>query len=131
MLVSNYFRRIKSRILIFYFVQAADYSVSSEYLGDNEKATTMPGSDWLECASRHTGIPRWLLILAIATAALSALWLYLYPEKSTESIDKITLVKPSAQSKVTIYLPDEAPLYKKPPPKYSEVVDTNDPNLQA
>jgi hypothetical protein len=107
-----------------------DYSISTEFLGENEKSTSLPGSDWLQCASRHTGIPRWMLAVAIATAALSALWLCLSPEKMTDSIEKISLVKPNIPNKVTIYLPDEIPLHKKPP-KYSEVVDTNNSKLQV
>ncbi|OXU25226.1 hypothetical protein TSAR_015995 [Trichomalopsis sarcophagae] len=103
-----------------------DYNVVSE-----ERSPSLPGSDWLQCASRHTGIPRWLLAFAIAAAALSALWLCLSPEKTTDTIEKITPVKLSSPSKIILDLPDEAPLYKKPPPKYHEVVDPNDPNLQV
>ncbi|XP_014211653.1 uncharacterized protein LOC106641672 [Copidosoma floridanum] len=107
-----------------------DYTAPSEYLEENEKSTSLPGSDWLQCASRHTGIPRWLLALAIATAALSALWLCLSPEKPTD-IEKVTLTDPSPTSKITVYLPDEAPLHKKPPPKYDEVVNLTDSSLKV
>lgn len=32
-------------------------------------------SDWLDCASRNSGIPRWILVSAILSAILVALWL--------------------------------------------------------
>lgn len=37
--------------------------------------------DWLDCASRNSGIPRWLLILPILLAVLIALWLSCLTEK--------------------------------------------------
>lgn len=37
--------------------------------------------DWLDCASRNSGIPRWLLLSAILLAVLFALWLSCLTEK--------------------------------------------------
>ncbi|XP_058800721.1 uncharacterized protein LOC131669682 [Phymastichus coffea] len=108
-----------------------DYGIPSEYIIESEKSTSIPGSDWLQCASRHTGIPRWLLAFVIASAALSALWLCLSPDKSPEPIEKVHLVSRSIPNKVTVYLPDEAPLYKKPPPKYDEIVNIHQPNFEV
>ncbi|KAJ8668064.1 hypothetical protein QAD02_009727 [Eretmocerus hayati] len=113
--------------------ESSDYGVLAESVPDesDKPTTSLPGSDWLRCASRHTGIPGWLLAFAIAAAALSALWLCLAPEKPTDCYEKVTLVKPDDTCKLTVYLPDEAPLHKKPPPKYHEVVDIDDPNIQV
>ncbi|XP_024936784.1 transmembrane protein 59-like isoform X2 [Cephus cinctus] len=105
-----------------------DYGNPSDYSGETEQSAMIPGSDWLQCASRHTGIPRWMLATAIVVAAISAVWLCLSPEKSEE--EDINVEKCNIPNKVTVYMPDEAPLHKKPPPKYSENVDVNDINLK-
>lgn len=128
--MKNYIHEI---LCIFYkivkkFFQSIDYSVSSEYVGDNEKSSSIPGSDWLQCASRHIGIPRWVLAFAIAAALLSAMWLCFAPEKPCDCVEKGTLVQPNT-GKITVYVPDEAPLYKNPPPKYSEIIADNDSDL--
>lgn len=105
-------------VMKFSFPQAIDYGVSPDYLLDLDKESSR-SDDWLKCASRHTGIPEWFLALAILAAALSALWLSFAPEKPNK------LVADSNEDllfcKTHVYLPDEAPLYKAPPPKYSEV----------
>lgn len=115
-------------------MQTVDYTGSFDQINAIEKPiSTVPGSDWLLCASRHTGLPRWFLGFIIVVAALSALWLCLSPDKCSEPpVDKVTLVAPElGTSKITVYLPDEAPLHKKPPPKYYDVVDMNDPSIQV
>lgn len=41
--------------------------------------------DWLDCAARNSGIPKWLLLIAIAYAIIVALWLGLsYLERRLE-----------------------------------------------
>ncbi|XP_078051208.1 transmembrane protein 59-like [Augochlora pura] len=101
-----------------------DYGVPSDYSGENEQSASIPGSDWLQCVSRHIGLPQWLLFSAIAAAALFALWLYLEncSEKSKDSDKEILIEKSDISPTVTVYLP-EVPLHKQPPPKYSEIVD--------
>ncbi|XP_012273385.1 transmembrane protein 59-like isoform X2 [Orussus abietinus] len=108
----------------------SDYGIPSDYSGENEQSVSMPGSDWLQCASRHTGIPRWLLASSIAVAALSALWLCLSPDKSIELGEGI-LEKSSVPNKMTMYIPGEEPLHKKPPPKYSEEDDLINVNVKV
>ncbi|CAG9862593.1 unnamed protein product [Phyllotreta striolata] len=41
--------------------------------------------DWLDCASRNSGIPRWILLSAILSAVLIALWLSFSTEKRNAS----------------------------------------------
>lgn len=41
--------------------------------------------DWLDCASRNSGIPKWMLLTAILLAVLAALWLSLsYDDKEVK-----------------------------------------------
>ena len=101
-----------------------DYGIPSDYSGETEQISSVPGSDWLQCASRHTGIPRWLLGSAIVGAALSILWLCLFPKEPSEfdiAVKETETEKQNLPSKMMVYIPDEAPLYKTPPPKYSDL----------
>ncbi|XP_023316045.1 uncharacterized protein LOC106654616 isoform X2 [Trichogramma pretiosum] len=106
--------------------------------------TYVPKSDLFEslCVLKHADIYSWLLALAIFAVVLSILWLYLAPEKFKDAHrqdDAATLVTaaatapaaPPTSSKFTVYLPDEAPLHKIPPPKYYDVVDMNDKNIKV
>ncbi|CAH1112520.1 unnamed protein product [Psylliodes chrysocephalus] len=45
--------------------------------------------DWLDCASRNSGIPRWILLSAILSAVLIALWLSFSTEKRNGSEEEI------------------------------------------
>lgn len=102
----------------------ADYGIPSDYSGENDQSVSLPGSDWLQCASRHTGIPRWLLGSAIVGAALSILWLCLFPKEQSDfdiGIKETETEKQNLPSKMMVYIPDEAPLYQSPPPKYSDL----------
>lgn len=47
----------------------------------NQKQNT---GDWLDCASRNSGIPRLILLVAITAAVLIALWLSFSTDKRTE-----------------------------------------------
>lgn len=108
-----------------------DYGGSSVYYGETKPSVSIPGSDWLQCASRHTGIPRWLLASAIAVAASAVTWLCFIADRSVESTEEITTPdKHTVTQKLTIVIPDEAPLYKTPPPKYSEIADVDDVNFK-
>lgn len=62
---------------------------------------TLPAGDWLDCASRNSGIPRWVLLTAILAAVLVALFLSFSAERrddssataENEKIDRQYLVK--------------------------------------
>ncbi|XP_028138340.1 transmembrane protein 59-like [Diabrotica virgifera virgifera] len=66
--------------------------------------------DWLDCASRNSGIPRWILLSAILTAVLIALWLSFSSEKRSGSEDDIHEID-IADDKL-ILTNDELPLAK-------------------
>ena len=114
-----------------------DYDGRMEFSSTEvEKKTTFTvnhsGSEWLRCASKHTGIPQWLLACLIVTTIISAVWLCLSSDKPTNDLsDKITLIDPDTSGKVMVYLTPEPFLHKNPPPKYSEVVNTDDLNLEV
>ncbi|XP_015432241.1 PREDICTED: uncharacterized protein LOC107188462 [Dufourea novaeangliae] len=107
-----------------------DYGVPSDYSGENEQSASVPGSDWIQCVSRHIGLPHWLFAFAIAAAALSAFWLCLYSGKSNDSYKEMLIKKSETSPTLTLYLP-EVPLHKQPPPKYSEVVDVPEINMKV
>ncbi|XP_043270944.1 uncharacterized protein [Venturia canescens] len=113
-----------------------DYGGSSVYYGETKQSVTINDSDWLQCASRHTGIPRWLLGSAIAVGATAAIWLRFIAdrdvtEESSPTPSASTLPqKSNLTTKLTIVIPDEVPLHKTPPPKYSEIADVNDVNFK-
>lgn len=66
-------------------------------------------------------MPQWVLAASMVAAALSALWLCLSTEKTSDSAtEELINEKSSSQNKLTILILDEAPLHKIPPPKYSE-----------
>ncbi|XP_018573306.1 transmembrane protein 59-like [Anoplophora glabripennis] len=46
-----------------------------------EEITVKESRDWLDCASYNSGIPRWILLSAILSAVLIALWLSFSTEK--------------------------------------------------
>ncbi|KAJ8917771.1 hypothetical protein NQ315_010677 [Exocentrus adspersus] len=46
-----------------------------------EEITIKESRDWLDCASYNSGIPRWILLSAILSAVLIALWLSFSTEK--------------------------------------------------
>lgn len=48
----------------------------------NQKQNT---GDWLDCASRNSGIPRLILLVAITAAVLIALWLSFSTDKRAEN----------------------------------------------
>lgn len=56
---------------------------------DNTIKSNEYSGDWLDCASRNSGIPRWILLTAFLSAVLVALWLSFSTEKrsSDELVD--------------------------------------------
>lgn len=107
-----------------------DYGVPSDYSGENDQSASVPGSDWLQCASKHIGLPHWLLAFAIAAAALSAFWLCLYSEKPTDPFKEILIEKSDISPTTTLYV-HEAPFHKQPPPKYFDNVDPAEINIKV
>lgn len=69
-----------------------------------------PAGDWLDCASRNSGIPRWMLISAILLAVLLGIWLIFASEK------REPIPAPEATDTETLVTNME---YFTPPPKYS------------
>ncbi|RZC37640.1 BSMAP domain containing protein [Asbolus verrucosus] len=48
--------------------------------------------DWLDCASRNSGIPRWILLTAFLSAVLVALWLSFTTEKkNSEDVAEVDI----------------------------------------
>ncbi|CAL1682195.1 unnamed protein product [Lasius platythorax] len=105
-----------------------DYALSSDYSGETEQ-TSVP--DWFHCALKQIrvpywdiGVPYWLFASAIAVfIMLSMLWLCLSTGDVPTTSRKDVLIDMSTSPKVALYMPDEAPLYKDPPPKYEHSSD--------
>lgn len=108
--------------------QTIDYALSSDYSGETEQ-TSVP--DWFHCALKQIrvpywdiGVPYWLFASAIAVfIMLSMLWLCLSTGDVPTTSRKDVLIDMSTSPKVALYMPDEAPLYKDPPPKYEHSSD--------
>lgn len=69
-------------------------------------------NDWLDCASKSSGIPRWVLLSAILSAILIALFLSLSADRQQEEAernkdDKCCLIKDKVESKTSVL--DTAP----------------------
>lgn len=98
--------------------------------------------DWLDCASRNSGIPRWILLTAILSAVLVALWLSFSTEKRNSQDEQIVDIdvpddKLIIESEALVMekdpnMLDVLPLYFEvtedetfvvSPPSYEEVVD--------
>lgn len=88
-----------------------------------------PAGDWLDCASKNSGIPRWILLTAILSAVLIALFLSFSSEKREENnsnakkgskVDDWYLVKnefnPEKESKTAVL-----DVQFTAPPKYTAV----------
>lgn len=56
-----------------------------------EEITVKESRDWLDCASYNSGIPRWILLSAILSAVLIALWLSFSTEKRNSQEPTIML----------------------------------------
>ncbi|XP_029677754.1 transmembrane protein 59-like isoform X2 [Formica exsecta] len=103
-----------------------DYALSSDYSGETEQAST-PGSDWFHCALKQIKVPYWVIevppywlfasIIAIVIMVF-ILGLCLSTGDAPTTSRKDMLIDMSSSPKVALYMPDEAPLYKDPPPKY-------------
>lgn len=107
-----------------------DYGVPSDYSGENDQSASVPGSDWLQCASKHIGLPHWLLASVIVAAASSAFWLCLYLEKPTDPF-KETLIEKSDISPTATLCVHEALFHTQPPPKSFDRVDPAEININV
>lgn len=86
-----------------------DFGYNVEYKIPETRIRTMPieqivdynqkqaAGDWLDCASRNSGIPKWILLAAILSAVLIALWLSLSTEKRVDA-DDVNLLKDGTQT---------------------------------
>ncbi|CAH1974005.1 unnamed protein product [Acanthoscelides obtectus] len=137
---------LKSQIEVGFNV---DYKIPETHIRtmpieiSEEEINIRETTDWLDCASRNSGIPRWILLSAILLAILVALWLSFSSEKHViqEEViadigipdDKLILENDTASEKYKLML-DEAEgghsflennpfvagqTYLEPPPKYS------------
>ncbi|XP_053971258.1 uncharacterized protein LOC128872507 [Hylaeus volcanicus] len=107
-----------------------DYGVPSDYSGESDQSASIPGSDWFQCASRHIGVPHWLLVCALSAATLSAFWLCAFADKPKDANKVLLIEKSDISSTVTLNVP-ELPLHKQPPPKYSESIDVTEVNMKV
>lgn len=75
-----------------------------------------PAGDWLDCASRNSGIPRWILISAILLAILLGIWLIFASEKreTLQSNEHVADLNSDTEALVC-----NIETYPVPPPKYS------------
>ncbi|XP_066592219.1 transmembrane protein 59-like [Prorops nasuta] len=101
-----------------------DYGIQLDYSVESEQSVPTPVSNWLQCASRNTGIPQWLLGTAIIAVTLVALWLCLSPDRSNDTTKELILDNSNLPNKVTLYVPDDNGNYMTPP-KYVDVIDIN------
>lgn len=81
---------IKSQL----YTQAGDYKIPETHIRtmpiDKIKEDKKKDSvDWLDCASRNSGIPRWILLTAILSAVLVAVWLCFASEKKNSKEKEI------------------------------------------
>lgn len=109
-----------------------DYALSSDYSGETEQAASMTGSDWFHCVLKQIRMPNrdseitpWLII-AIMGIMVTSLALFL-SRRSSLSRNSVTrknrLIKTSTLPKVALSIPDDMPLYQKPPPKYEQLCE--------
>lgn len=108
-----------------------DYGIPSDYSGENEQSGSMSGSDWFLRSPKYTGVPLCLLTSVIIATAFYAFWLCLHAEKTNNDY-KIFIRKLHMSTKVQLYMPDEAPLHKQPPPKYTDTINlVDDDNVKV
>ncbi|KAF7270226.1 hypothetical protein GWI33_016776 [Rhynchophorus ferrugineus] len=98
--------------------------------------------DWLDCASKNSGIPRWILLSIMLGTVIVAIWLTLSIEsrRGVEDIEEgIILDVPNDVSLLEDYIIEkDCSIFEKdyffnntafiPPPKYSEINDSLPPN---
>lgn len=109
------------------FIQALDYSISPDYSGETvEQTVSLPGSDWLQCASKNTGIPRWILGCSIAVGTAVALWLCFIGDKITENTtNKLINDNSNYTSNIMLVCSD-----KKAPPEYTEFINIDETKIK-
>ncbi|XP_074110230.1 transmembrane protein 59-like [Cotesia typhae] len=96
-----------------------DYNLSPDYSGEPDQSYSWPATNWLQCASKHTGIPRWILSCSIILGVIVVIWIGLISDKS-ESKNNATSESNNNDdlSKVILIYPNE-----KTPPDYTECVN--------
>jgi len=116
-------------ILCFVKSQTVDYTLSSDYSGETEQAASMTESDWVQCALKQIKMPYWDIAIPYwLFAAIIIMCIILFMLWYCLSVDdpptrKDMLIETYNSPKVALYIPDEAPLYQEPPPKYDHLSD--------
>lgn len=83
-----------------------------EFKDDTTVIIKHDSGDWLDCASRNSGIPRWILLTAILSAVLIALWLSFSTEKKKTADDEQLILEDE-------HFDEKDPRLLDAPPKYS------------
>ncbi|KAH0955795.1 hypothetical protein HN011_003956 [Eciton burchellii] len=106
-----------------------DYTLSSDYSGETEQVASMTESDWVQCALKQIKMPYWDIAIPYwLFAAIIIMCIILFMLWYCLSVDdpptrKDMLIETYNSPKVALYIPDEAPLYQEPPPKYDHLSD--------
>ncbi|CAG5104136.1 Protein of unknown function [Cotesia congregata] len=95
-----------------------DYNLSPDYSGEPDQSYSWPATNWLQCASKHTGIPRWILSCSIILGVIVVIWIGLLSEKSEPKNNATSESNNNDDlSKVILIYPNE-----KTPPDYTDCV---------
>lgn len=93
------------------------------------KEITKDSGDWLDCASRNSGIPRWILLAAISSAVLVALWLsFSSDKKSLQDEDNVDIDIPDDKLILENHelFMEKDPNILETPPLYYELKENED-----
>ncbi|XP_008559860.1 transmembrane protein 59 [Microplitis demolitor] len=103
---------------------AMDYNISPDYSSEQDQSFPWPATNWLQCASKHTGIPRWILSCSIIIGVIAVIWIVIVSEKSADSKvndnnnKSINDSNNDEHSRVILIYPND-----KTPPDYAECVN--------
>lgn len=93
------------------------------------KELTKDSGDWLDCASRNSGIPRWILLTAILSAVLVALWLSFSTDKRNsqdDNIIEIDIPDDKLLLESETFMIEKDPSMLEAPPVYFEIKENED-----
>ncbi|KAL2722441.1 transmembrane protein 59-like [Vespula squamosa] len=112
-----------------------NYETTSDYAGESKPTSSwISGSDWFQCASKHTVMPPPLFApVAAAAAAILTVCMYLYNlylEKRYYT-KELAMEKAKALDEITSYTSDEESLNENLPPKYTDIDDELDDNVKV
>lgn len=88
---------------------------------------SVTSGDWLDCASKNSGIPRWVLLSMILSAVLMALWLSFSTEQKEEQSEDGATEKCGSlrQDECCLILNEHVP--EKDPAIFEKEVDFSEP----